>query len=474
MVNQNKMSDQYDIIYHGNCGKGRTGAATTEVEQVKLALDDTPSPTKHLIEKVASRDNLKRAFKSVKRNKGAAGVDKISIKQVEEQLDQIIESTALQLLQGTYRPLPVKYVEIPKPDGNVRKLGIPSVIDRMVQQAIVQVLSPIIDPSFSNSSFGFRPKRKAIDAIRQASQVAASGKVWVVDIDIEQFFDQVNHDLLMALVARHIQDKPLLRLIRRFLTAGVMQHGVCIEKDRGTPQGGPLSPLLSNILLHELDLELEKRGHSFCRYADDCNIYLQSEKAAKRVLASLSTWISKRLKLSVNKTKSAADKAGRRKFLGFNILSNGSISIDKQVISRLKDKIRIITKRNRGVSIDRVIDDLNKLLRGWFHYFKWSSFPSCFKEIDAWIRRRLRCFRLKQRKRKHSIKTFLRAMGVDQPKCWTLALSDRGWWRKAFNPVIHQALPNKWFDLKGLFNLSKSFEIYQSETAVCDIARTVV
>jgi hypothetical protein len=240
------------------------------------------------------------------------------------------------------------------------------------------------------------------------------------------------------------------------------------------PQGGPLSPLLSNVLLHELDTELTRRGHSFCRYADDCNIYVQSEKAAARVLSSVSAWIEKRLKLKVNKTKSAGDKVNHRKFLGFTLYTNADIAIANQTVSRFKDKVRKITKRNRGVSLQTVIEELNLLLRGWFHYYKWTSFQNRFRQLDSWIRRKLRCFRIKQRKRKYAIKTFLQAQGLDQPKCWTLACSDKGWWRKALNPVIHQALPDPWFDQMGLFNLHRSFAIHLSETAVCDIARTVV
>lgn len=462
------------FIFHDQSGGNRTETASIEASPNHSADITSQNLAKDLMTKVASGDNLKRAFKLVKKNKGAAGVDRISIKEVELTLNTLIEEIGNELKRGRYRPLPVRHAEIPKPDGNIRVLGIPTVIDRMVQQAIAQVLSPMIDPTFSDSSFGFRPDRSAKDAISKASSFVAQGKVWCVDIDLEQFFDQVNHDKLMHLVSLHIQDKSLLRLIRRFLTAGVMQNGVCIEKARGTPQGGPLSPLLSNILLHQLDLELERRGHAFCRYADDCNIYVQSEKAAKRVLQSVTHWIEQRLKLKVNQTKSAADRVERRKFLGYTIHIDGSPSISESAIARFKDKVRKITKRNRGVSLERVIDELNGLLRGWFHYFKWTPFKSIFRQLDSWIRRKLRCFRIKQRKRKYSIKTFLQTMGVEQPKCWTLACSNKGWWRKALNPVIHQALPDNWFDRKGLFCLLKAFAKHQSETAVCDIARTVV
>lgn len=466
--------NQTDFIFHDASGGNRTETTCIEASQTASACITAQNLTKDLMKEIATSENLKRAFKSVKKNKGAAGIDRMSIKEVEANLNPIIERISHELLTGQFRPLPVRHAEILKPDGNIRNLGIPTVVDRMVQQAIVQILSPIIDPTFSDLSFGFRPNRSAKDAIKKASLYVSEGRIWCVDIDLEHFFDQVNHDKLMHLVSQKIQDKSLLRLIRRFLTAGVMQNGICRAKERGTPQGGPLSPLLSNILLHQLDLELERRGHNFCRYADDCNIYVQSLKAAKRVLQSITSWIEKHLKLKVNQTKSAADKVDCRKFLGYTIYLDGSPSISKQAIARFKDKVRRITKRNRGISIEAMITELNGLLRGWFHYFKWSSFKSIFRQLDCWIRRKLRCFRIKQRKRKYSIKTFLQAMGIEQPKCWNLACSNKGWWRKAFNPVIHQAIPDSWFDQKGLFNLLRAFVLHQSETAVCDIARTVV
>jgi RNA-directed DNA polymerase len=254
----------------------------------------------------------------------------------------------------------------------------------------------------------------------------------------------------------------------------MMQNGICVRKEQGTPQGGPLSPLLSNIMLHELDKELEKRGHRFCRYADDCNIYLRSEASGKRVLESITHFIEKRLKLKVNKTKSAVDKVSNRKFLGFRLRNNGDISIAAESLKRFKDKIRAITKRNRDVKLDLVIRELNRVTRGWYHYYKCSNYETIFRQLDAWIRRRLRCFRIKQRKRKYSIMTFLRSLGINQQKCWALAGSDKGWWKKALNPVAHQALSNKWFKGLGLFSLYESFVKDKLETAVCDIARTVV
>ena len=297
---------------------------------------------------------------------------------------------------------------------------------------------------FYNASYGFRPKRNA----RQAREYVQDGKMWVVDIDLEKFFDKVNHDILMSLLAKQIQDKGLLKLIRGFLTAGMMQNGICNRTEEGTPQGGPLSPLLSNVMLHELDKELSKRGHTFCRYADDCNIYVRSKAAGKRVLNSITKFIEKRLKLKVNTTKSAVDKVSHRKFLGFRLLNNGDITIAPQSLRRFKKKVRRITKRNRGISLAQVIKELNQVTRGWFHYFKCTNSKTIFKQIDSWIRRRLRCFRLKQRKRKYSIKNFLQGLGISQQQCWSLAMSDKGWWRKALNPVVHKALNNKCLRIK--------------------------
>ena len=426
------------------------------------------------MQQVASSANLMQAFKAVKRNKGAAGVDKVSIQEFAKQLDYSIKNIRQQLLSNQYRPEDVRGVEIPKSSGGVRQLGIPTVQDRIVQQAISQVLIPIIDPTFSDHSFGFRPNRSAKDAVLVAQNYVMQGRFWVVDIDLEKFFDKVNHDVLMSLLAKRIQDKTLLKLIRAFLTCGMMQNGLKTKRDKGTPQGGPLSPLLANIMLHELDIELEKRGHKFCRYADDCNIYVQSQKSAKRVLKSVSRFIEKRLRLKVNRKKSAAEKIAKRKFLGFTILNDGLITVSAESIKRIKNKIRVITSRNRGISLNQMIRNLNSVIIGWFHYYKIAETPTLFGKLDAWIRRRLRCFRIKQRKRKYSVKTFLSKQGISQQDSWKLAKSDKGWWRMSFNPVAHKAMSIAWFSFQGLKSLTQLFVLYKSETAVCDIARTVV
>ena len=424
---------------------------------------------------VASKANLVLAFKAVKRNKGAPGVDNMTVTEVAENLNIILEELSLALINQTYRPCPVRGVKIPKVNGGLRQLGIPVVIDRIVQQAIAQVLTKIYDPTFSNSSFGFRPKRSANMAIKASSGYVKEGKVWVVDIDLEQFFDKVNHDILMSKIAKTIKDKSLLRLIRRFLTAGLMQDGVYSAKGQeGTPQGGPLSPLLSNILLDTLDKELERRGHSFSRYADDCNIYVNSEMAGKRVMTSITKFLKERLKLTVNTAKSAVNKVKHRQFLGFRILNNADITVSKASLKKIKDKIRKLTKRNRAVSLPVLIKELNQVIRGWYHYFKDTKSANLMKGLDAWIRRKIRCFRIKQRKRKYSIKTMLTAMKINQQDAWSVACSSVGWWRKSLNHIVHRAMNLEWFSKLGLFSLSLAFGKHNSKTAVCDIACTVV
>jgi group II intron reverse transcriptase/maturase len=455
-------------------GEGSTEAGNIEAQQISSVMNIPHNLASNLMGKIANQSNLRTAFKAVKRNKGAPGTDKRTIKDVEVNLDIILENLEADLQYGKYKPSPVKGVVIPKPDGNERLLGIPTVVDRIVQQAISQIMSPLFETYFSPQSYGFRPKRSAQGAIKVASGFVENGYDIVVDIDIEKFFDNVNHDILMSKLALYIDDKPLLRLIRRFLQAGMMQNGLYSKRNIGTPQGSPLSPLLSNILLHELDVELSARGHSYLRYADDCNIYVQSKRAGERVLTSITRFLLRKLRLKVNQTKSAVDKVAKRKFLGFTLNHFGEISISKDALTRIKNKIRVITSRNRGISITQVIKELNQAIRGWFHYFKCTNFHSVMKSLDCWIRRRLRCFRLKQRKRKYAIKTFLTKLGVSQKQSWRLACSEKGWWAKSFNPIIHKALNLKWFKGMGLFSLLEEFVKYKSKTAVCDIACTVV
>lgn len=441
------------IITHGAGGKGGTGAATFEGQQVSVESTAKETLAQDLMSVVCSRDNLNRAYKRVKSNKGAPGIDGMTIEELGPYIKMRKEEIVTSLLEGRYQPKAIKGVEIPKPKGGTRQLGIPTVLDRLIQQAIHQVLEPLFEPNFSASSYGFRPKRGAHQALKAASEYVKSGKEWVVDIDLAKFFDQVNHDILMSRLARVVGDKALLKLIRRFLQAGMMINGVVMERQAGTPQGGPLSPLLSNIMLDELDKELEKRGHTFCRYCDDCNIYVSSEKSGQRVMDSVKRFLATKLKLQINETKSAVALVNDRQFLGYRIGLNGWLSVSGDSLKRMKDKVRQLTKGNRGISLEWVINSLNIYLPGWFQYFSKTTGISLFRDMDSWIRRRLRCYRLKQRKRRWPIATWLMKLGVSRQNAWRLAKSDKSWWRKSHNPIINTAMPNKWFETLGLFSL---------------------
>jgi RNA-directed DNA polymerase len=343
----------------------------------------------------------------------------------------------------------------------MRQLGIPTVVDRLVQQAILQVLEPLLDPTFSASSYGFRPGRSAHDALAAARQYVADGRGIVVDMDLEKFFDRVNHDILMARLARRVADKRLLRIIRRFLNTGMMQNGVCIERHAGTPQGGPLSPLLANLLLDDLDQELERRGHRFCRYADDCNIYVQSQAAGERVLASVTRFLEGKLKLRVNRDKSAVAAMQDRKFLGHRLFAGGGLGVAPKSLERAKERVRQITRRNRGVELQRMISELNSFLTGWVTYFRHAACREHLRELDGWIRRKLRCVRLKQRKRARSIAEFLQRLGVPRNRSWTTAACGKGWWRMAASPAAHEAMPPAWFKAQGLTCLTDRYAALQ-------------
>lgn len=441
------------FIPYGERGKSGTGTASCEGQQVPVESRAKETLAQDLMEVVCSRSNLNRAYKRVKSNKGAAGVDGMTVNELGAYIRTHKEGLISSLMEGRYQPQAVKGVEIPKPKGGTRQLGIPTVVDRLIQQAIHQVLEPIFEPKFSNSSYGFRPERSAHQALKAASEHVESGKAWVVDIDLAKYFDQVNHDILMSRLARVIGDRVLLKLIRRFLQAGMMVNGVVMERQAGTPQGGPLSPLLSNIMLNELDWELENRGHSFCRYADDCNIYVSSEQAGRRVMESVKRFLATRLKLQINEAKSAVAQVNTRQFLGYRIGLSGGLSVSDDSLKRMKDKVRQLTKGNRGISLERMIKSLNTYLPGWFQYFAKTTGISLFRDLDSWIRRRLRCYRLKQRKRKWSIATWLMKLGVSQQNAWRLAKSDKSWWRKSHNPIINKAMSNEWFETLGLFSL---------------------
>ena len=431
-----------------------------------------------LMEQICSSANLNQALRRVKKNKGCAGVDKLDITATIAMLRQSSNGQAFRqsLLDGSYQPQPVLGVEIPKPNGGVRQLGIPTVLDRIVQQAITSILSDIYEPKFSDSSYGFRPKRSAHHALAAASRYIREGRVYVVDIDLAKYFDTVNHDRLMYRLSQDITDKRVLKLIRSYLQAGIMRYGIVEQRQRGTPQGGPLSPLLSNIVLDELDKELERRGHKFCRYADDCQIYVSSEEAATRVKESITAFLEQKLKLTVNREKSAATRVTERAYLGHCFGMNGGIHLSKAAQAQMKKRVRQITKRNRGRELESVIAELTQYLRGWQHYFKLAISKSAMQRLDEWIRRRLRCYRLKQRKRKHSIATWLRQQGVSECNAWKLAMSDKGWWHLALTPQLNHAMPIKWFEELGLYSLRDGYEslkIY-SEPPYATHACTVV
>ncbi len=370
-------------------GEARSQSVRHEEPQASAASDPARALSVNPMEEVTKRENLNQAFFRVRANKGAAGVDGMSVDDLLAWIVSHKDEFLVSLLDGSFQPQPVRGVEIPKPGGGVRQLGIPTVVDRFVQQAILQVLEKILDPTFSTSSFGFRPRRGAHDALAQASRYVSEGRPIVVDLDLEKFFDRVNHDILMSRLARRIGDKRLLRIIRRFLEAGLLQNGVCVDRHEGTPQGGPLSPLLANLLLDDLDRELERRGHQFCRYADDCNTYVRSQAAGERVLASVTRYLEEELKLRVNRSKSAVASVKERKFLGHRLLEDGTQTIAPKSLDRAQDRVREITRRNRGTSFEQLVRELNSFLTGWVTYFRFAKAKSVLTEFGSWVRSKL-------------------------------------------------------------------------------------
>jgi RNA-directed DNA polymerase len=409
------------------------------------------------MEAVVERENMTQALRQVERNRGAAGVDKMTVEQLRAYLWEHWPRIKEELLADDYRPQPVLKVEIPKPcSKGMRTLGIPTVIDRLIQQALHQVLSPFFEPNFSESSYGFRPNRSAQQAVVKAREYVREGRRWVVDIDLEKFFDRVNHDILMSRLARRIKDKRVLRLVRRYLQAGMMSDGLTTARREGTPQGGPLSPLLSNILLDELDKELERRGHKFCRYADDCNIYVQSESAGERVMKSITDFLDRRLRLKVNAEKSAVARPWERKFLGYSLTSNREprLKVAKESVKRLKGKLREIFRRGLGRNLGKLIgDELTPLLRGWMNYFRLAEVKGIFEELDSWIRRKLRCLIWRHWKRTFTRAKGLQQRGLDKIQAWKSATNGRGPWWNAGAAHMNAAFPKSYFDRCELLSL---------------------
>lgn len=433
--------------------EGRTGRRILSGVELSSQSEEKQTLTKNLLEQVVDYGNLIKAYQQVKRNGGSGGVDGMNVKQLGEWLNGNLKELRETVLEEAYEVSAVRKKEIDKSSGGVRTLGIPTVKDRLIQQAIYQQLSRYYEPDFSDNSYGFRPGRNAHQAIEQASEFVKSGKEWVVDLDLENFFDKINHDRLMQRLSKVVGDKRLLRLIHAYLRAGMMEGGITGQRIAGAPQGGPLSPLLSNIVLDELDRELEKRGHCFCRYADDCNIYVGSRKAGERVMKSITNFIERKLKLKINRRKSGVRHCSEVKFLGYTLLSDGRIRIADESIKRFKDKVRELTKRNRGKSFRRVISELNRVIRGWTNYFRLANaWLSVMRNIDGWIRRKLRCFRLKQCGKKYTTYKFLRSLGIPKTTSWNVVKYTQGWWAMSNKVAVSQALSIRWFRQLGLLS----------------------
>jgi RNA-directed DNA polymerase len=412
---------------------------------------------------VVERSNLWQAYERVMRNKGAAGVDGLTLPDFKAWLQQHWPSVKAALLAGSYLPQAVRKVEIPKPNGGVRTLGIPTVVDRLIQQALLQVLQPEFESGFSEHSFGFRPGRNAWQAVQQAQGYIREGRRWVVDLDLEKFFDRVNHDILMSRLARKVKDERILKLIRRYLEAGLMADGMVSQRTEGTPQGGPLSPLLSNILLTDLDRELERRGHRFCRYADDCNIYVRSEMAGQRAMATITDYLERRLKLQVNREKSAVARPWQRKFLGYTFTWHRQtrVKVADNSIERLKDKVRKATTGNASRNLGTTVAALNPVLRGWMSYFRLTEVKGVLQDLDGWVRRRLRCLLWRQWKHPTTRNRRLKERGLEPHRAWKSASNGRGPWWNACARHMTDAYPKGFFDTLGLVSLSDTRQRFQ-------------
>ena len=431
------------------------GGDACSAEAYTAATGQTKAEGPSLMEAVVERSNLWLAYRKVVGNCGAPGVDDLTVAQFKDWLKVHWPSVKTALLSSQYMPQAVRAVDIPKPAGGIRTLGIPTVLDRLIQQALLQVLQPIFEPGFSESSYGFRPGRSAQQAVLAAQQYVHEGRRWVVDLDLEKFFDRVNHDILMSRVARKVGDERVLKLIRRFLEAGLMRGGMTEPRTKGTPQGGPLSPLLSNILLTDWDRELELRGHAFCRYADDCNIYVRSKAAGEQLLIRMKTFLETRLKLRVNEAKSACARPWKRKFLGYSLTAHrqARLRIAPESLKRLTARVKELMRQGRGRSLGHTIEVLNPVLRGWIGYFQLTEGKRVLEELDGWVRRRLRCLLWRQAKHRQARTVMLRRRGLKEERAWHSARNGQGPWWNAGASHMNAAFPKRFFDALGLVSL---------------------
>ena len=417
--------------------------------------------TKNTLERIVNSENMNKALIRVERNKGSHGIDGMQTDALRSYLTENGKALVLEILEGRYNPRPVRKVEIPKPDGGKRGLGIPVVVDRVIQQAISQVLTEVFEPEFSEHSYGFRPNKSAHQALKQAELYINLGYKVVVDMDLEKFFDRVSHDKLMYLISKKVSDKRVLKLIRKYLTAGVMEHGICVKSKEGTPQGGPLSPLLSNIMLNELDKMLEERGHKFCRYADDCNIYVKSRRAGQRVMGTVRRFLENELSLKVNEGKSAVASPMRRKFLGYSFYygkGKYSLRVHPKSLNRLKDKIREVTNRNVSMNFETRLKKLTEKTRGWVNYFKLADMSNALIDIDKWVRRRLRACIWKTWKRIRTRFANLSKLGVDENKAWEYANTRKGYWRISRSPIMSRAITNARLEKRGYVSTTTMYK----------------
>ena len=459
-------TDEAQARDRGTCTEGgdrQSSRAATGAEVRAAAAERTNAEGPRLMEAVVERGNLWLAYRKVVANKGAPGVDGVGVGEFNDWLKEHWPTVKAALLAGSYLPQAVRAVEIPKPSGGVRLLGIPTVVDRLIQQGLLQVLQPIFEPGFSESSYGFRPGRNAHQAVRAAQQHVRAGKRWVVDLDLEKFFDRVNHDMLMSRVARGVKDERVLKLIRRYLEAGLLREGLTQPRTEGTPQGGPLSPLLSNLLLNDLDRELERRGHSFCRYADDCNVYVRSRAAAEHAMTEITRFLEQELRLKVNREKSACARPWERKFLGYSLTwhVNAKLKIAPESVKRLYEKVRERLRTGRGQSLAAMISELNVLLRGWMSYFRLTEVKGVLDDLDGWLRRKLRSLLWRQWKRTFTRAKALMKRGLLRARAWRSATNGRGAWWNAGASHMNHAYPKSYFDRMGLVSLVDTCRRFQ-------------